>query len=362
MTAPDRLAVAPAVAPLLYLPAMAYRAAIRLRNALYDSGRLGVQRLPCPVISIGNLTVGGTGKSPLTSCIASLLRDSGYRVGVVSRGYRRKAAVDPLLVSDGRALLADALSAGDEPYLIARDNPAVPVAVGADRVRAARLLLRAASPAPEVIVLDDAFQHRRLARDLDLLLVDRHDPWGNGKMLPRGPLREPIASIARAHAVILTRSDGQCPPSLASALERFNPGAALFHCTMEPRAFVRPDGETIGLAALKGFSVYAFSGIARPERFEEDLRALGVRLAGSRRFPDHHAFRPRDMEQVAAEARRAGADVLVTTEKDLVRIGQIPDSSLPLYALAIRVSFPKGRDLQPWLLDRLADLRPHGGR
>lgn len=360
MTAPDRLAAAQAVEPLLYLPAVAYRAAVGLRNALYDSGRLGVQRLPCPVISIGNLTVGGTGKSPLTSCIASLLRDSGYRVGVVSRGYRRKAAVDPLLVSDGRALLADARSAGDEPYLIARDNPAVPVAVGADRVRAARLLLRAASP--EVIVLDDAFQHRRLARDLDLLLVDRRDPWGNGKMLPRGPLREPLASIARAHAVILTRSDGQCPSSLSSALQRFNPGAALFHCTLEPRAFVKPDGETIGLAALKGFSVYAFSGIARPERFEDDLRSLGVRLSGSRRFPDHHAFRRRDMEQVAAEARRSGADVLVTTEKDLVRIGEAPDSSLPLYALAIRVSFPPGGDLQPWLLDRLAALRPDRGR
>ena len=360
MTSPERLPLAPAVASWLYLPGVAYRAAVGLRNALYDRGRLGIQRLPCLVISIGNLTVGGTGKSPLTSCVAGLLRDSGYRVGVVSRGYRRRATVDPLLVSDGKALLADARSAGDEPYLIARDNPAVPVAVGTDRARAARLLLRASSP--EVIVLDDAFQHRRLARDLDLLLVDGRDPWGNGKMLPRGPMREPLASIARAHAVILTRSDGQCPPSLASALERFNPDAALFHCSIEPRAFIRPDGETIGLAALKGFSVYAFSGIARPERFEEDLRALGVRLVGSRRFSDHHAFRPRDMEQVSAEARRAGAEVLVTTEKDLVRIAEAPDATLPLYALAIRVSFSPGRDLQPWLLDRLAELRPDRGR
>lgn len=360
MTGPRRLLAAPALAPLLYLPGVAYRGVIGLRNALYDSGRLGIQRLPCLVISIGNLTVGGTGKSPLTSCIASLLRDSGYRVGVVSRGYRRKSAVDPLLVSDGRALLSDAQSAGDEPYLIARDNPAVPVAVGADRVRAARLLLRAASP--EVIVLDDAFQHRRLARDLDLVLVDRLDPWGNGRMLPSGPLREPLSSIARAHACILTRSDGQCPSSLASALARYNPDAALFHCRIEPRAFVRSEGETIGLAALKGFSAYAFSGIARPERFEGDLRALGLRLAGSRRFADHHPFRPRDLVEVATEARRAGADVLVTTEKDLVRIGEAPDASPPLYALAIRVSFRPGRDLQPWLLDRLAALRPDRGR
>ncbi|MBI1951410.1 MAG: tetraacyldisaccharide 4'-kinase [Acidobacteria bacterium] len=351
----DRLAAPPAVRPFLLLPGMAYRAAVGLRNALYDSGRLGVQRLPCLVISIGNLTVGGTGKSPLASCIAALLRDSGYRVGVVSRGYRRRAARDPLLVSDGRALLADAQSAGDEPYLIARDNPAVPVAVGADRVGAARLLIGAVSP--EVIVLDDAFQHRRLARDLDLLLVDGRDPWGNGRMLPRGPLREPLASIARADACILTRSDGRSPLSLASALERFNPDAALFHCRMEPRAFVRPEGESIGPAALKGFSAYAFSGIARPERFEDDLRSLGVRLAGARRFADHHPFRRRDLEQVAGEARRLGADVLVTTEKDLVRIVETPDGSPPLYALAIRVAFPRDRDLQPWLLDRLAALR-----
>ncbi len=145
MTAPDRLD-APAVRKLLFLPGLAYHAAVGLRNALYNSGRLRVHRLPCAVISIGNLTVGGTGKSPLTSCIATLLRDSGYRVGVVSRGYRRRAARMPLLVSDGRTLLADAQSAGDEPYLIARDNPAVPVAVGADRVEAARLLCRATPP------------------------------------------------------------------------------------------------------------------------------------------------------------------------------------------------------------------------
>lgn len=351
---------APAARPFLALPGIAYRAAIGLRNALYDSGRLRVHRLPCAVISIGNLTVGGTGKSPLTSCIAALLRDSGYRVGVVSRGYRRTAARAPLLVSDGRALLADALSAGDEPYLIARDNPAVPVAVGADRIEAARLLLRAASP--EVIVLDDGFQHRRIARDLDLLLVDGRDPWGNGRMLPRGPLREPVASIARADACVLTRSDGRSPTSLVSALERYNPDAALFHCRMEPRAFVRPEGEPIGPSSLRGFSAYAFSGIARPERFEDDLRSLGVRLAGSRRFPDHHRFRRRDLERVAGEARRLGADVLVTTEKDLVRIVEAPDGSPPLYALAIRVAFPRGKELQPWLLDRLAALRPVRGR
>ncbi|HEU4402317.1 MAG TPA: tetraacyldisaccharide 4'-kinase, partial [Candidatus Polarisedimenticolia bacterium] len=186
---------------LLAPPALLYRAAVRARNALYDSGRLRVHRLPCAVVSIGNLTAGGTGKTPLTSFVAGLLRDSGYRVGVASRGYRRHGTRAPLLVADGRALLVDAAHAGDEPYLIARDNPGVAVAVGADRAAAARLLLAAHNP--EVIVLDDGFQHRRLGRDLDLLLLDGPDPWGNGKMLPLGPLREPLSGLARAGAIVL---------------------------------------------------------------------------------------------------------------------------------------------------------------
>lgn len=351
-----RLLQSRVVRPFLVLPGFAYAAAVRLRNHLYDTGRLPSFRLPCLVVSVGNLTVGGTGKTPLTSHLAALLRESGYCTGIVSRGYRRRGGRAPLLVSNGRALLADARAAGDEPYLIARDHPALPVAVGADRAGTARLLLDAASP--EVIVLDDGFQHRRLARDVDLLLVDGRDPWGNGRMLPRGTLREPVASIARASACVLTRSDGTIPAGLAAALERYNPGAALFHCRLEPRGFVKADGETIGPASLKGFSAFAFSGIARPERFEDDLRGLGVRISGCRRFPDHHRFRRRDLERIALEARRCLADVVVTTEKDLVRIAAAPESSPPLYALSIHAIFAGGGDFSGWLLERLAAVRP----
>jgi tetraacyldisaccharide 4'-kinase len=232
----------------------------------------------------------------------------------------------------------------------------VPVAIGADRVAAARLLVRSCSP--EILLLDDAFQHRRLARDLDLLLVDGRDPWGNGRMLPRGPLREPVASLARADAFILTRSTGQIPADLASALERFNPDAPVFHCRLEPRGFVTGEGEAVGLASLKGFSAFAFCGIARPERFEDDLRGLGVRIAGARRFADHHRFRRGDLEEIVLEARRCRADVLVTTEKDLVRVMDTPEGSPPLYALAIQATFPSGPGPQAWLLNRLQVLRP----
>jgi tetraacyldisaccharide 4'-kinase len=340
---------------LLYPPGLLYRGAVALRNALYDAGCLRARRLPCAVISIGNLTVGGTGKTPLTSFVAGLLRDAGYRVAVLSRGYRRRGGRAPLLVSDGRAVLADPASAGDEPYLIARDNPAVPVAVGADRVAAARLLLETAHP--EVIVLDDAFQHRRLARDLDLLLVDGRDPWGNGNILPLGPLREPLSGVSRADALVVTRSQGRAPEGLERILERHNPRAAVIHCRLEPSCFVRPDGESVAPGSLKGFAAFAVSGIARPERFEEELRGLGLRLAGSRRFRDHHRYRRADLRGVVDAARAAGAEVVVTTEKDLVRIDALPSGSPPWYALALRVLPAPPLDLGGWLLDHLQALR-----
>ncbi len=333
-------------------PECLYRTAVRLRNFLYDSGLRHERRLPCVVVSLGNLTVGGSGKTPLTSFVAGLLRDAGYRVGVVSRGYGRRGRGAPLLVSDGRSILAEPDAAGDEPSLIARDNPAVPVAVGSDRFAAAHLLL-SASPC-DVLVLDDAFQHRQLGRDLNLLLVDGRDPWGNGRMLPRGPLREPLSAVLRADAVLVTRSEGRLPSALAAALARNNPAAAVFHCSMKARAFVRGDGETIGPAALKGLTAYAFSGIARPDRFEADLRDLGVRLAGTRRFADHHRFDRRDLEAIVAAARTARAEVLVTTEKDLVRLIETPADALPLYALAQAVVIGESDKLPAFLLDRLA--------
>lgn len=345
-----------AAAPFLALPSAAWGAVTALRNALYDAGRLRAHRLPCAVVSVGNLTVGGTGKTPLVSWLAARLRDAGWRTGVVSRGYGRQDTEDTLLVSDGKALLSDAAHAGDEPYLIARDNPAVPVAVGADRVGAARRLL-AGAPL-EVILLDDGFQHRRIARDVDLVLVDGRDPWGNGRLLPGGPLRESVAALARADACIVTRSDGRVPEALAKALARHAKDLPVYHGRMQPRGFSGMDGESLAPGAFKGFTACVFSGIARPERFEDDLRALGVQVAATRRFPDHHNYRPADLEAVARDARAARADVVLTTEKDMVRLLPLPEGTPRLYALAIQPVFPDGAAPDRLLLDRLAGLRP----
>jgi tetraacyldisaccharide 4'-kinase len=346
---------------LLYAPGMAYRAVVRLRNALYDAGYLKARHLPCSVISIGNLTVGGTGKTPVTAYLAGMLSESGYRVAVLSRGYRRRSGKRPLLVADGHALLADAEEAGDEPYLIARLNPAVAVAVGADRVRASRLVCAVSSP--EVILLDDAFQHRPVHRDLNLLLVDGRHPWGNGKMIPLGPLREPPSAVSRADALIVTRGDGRCPDDLRTVLARHHPRLDLFHLRLQPDGYVRADGEEVGPAALKGFSVFAFSGIARPDRFEDDLRSLGVRLAGARRYPDHHHYRRRDLEDIVRLARDAGAEALVTTEKDLTRGIGVDDRALPCYALRLRIDPVGGSALSAFVLEKLRCLaaRPRDG-
>jgi len=353
-------APSPRTSALLYAPAMAYRAVVRMRNALYDAGYLKPRRLPCPVISIGNLTVGGTGKTPITSYLAGMLSESGYRVAVLSRGYRRRSGKRPLLVADGHALLADVDEAGDEPFLIARLNPGVAVAVGADRIQAARLLCGVSSP--EVILLDDAFQHRPVHRDLNLLLVDGRDPWGNGKMLPLGPLREPSSGVCRADALLVTRGDGHCPEALKRVLARHHRDIDLFHLRIQPDGYVRGDGQEVGPAALKGFAVFAFSGIARPRRFEEDLRSLGVHLAGVRHFPDHHRYRRRDLEVIVRQARDAGAEALVTTEKDLTRVTGFDDSGLPCYALRLQIDPLGGSALSAFVLEKLRGIIAHPRR
>ncbi len=346
----------PALQILLAPGAFIWRGIIGMRNALYDAGVLPARRLPCPVIAIGNLTVGGTGKTPIAAWVAAALRDAGRHVAVLSRGYGRRGG-GTRLVSDGRTVLVDVDQAGDEPYLIARDTPGVVVAVGADRFAAAALV-RATAGAPDVIVLDDGFQHRRLHRDCDIVLVDGIDPWGNGRMLPRGPLREPVRALQRADAVVITRSTGAVPKDLAAALERHNPRARVMHCRLESDRFLRADGDPVDLAALRGFTAFVFSGIARPDRFEDEARRLGLRVVGSRRFADHHRYGAAELRETGEAARAAGAEILLTTEKDLVRILDPTPAGLPIHALRLRVVFGPGDDLKAWILDATAAVGP----
>lgn len=338
----------------LLLPSFLYRGAVWGRNRLYDAGLLPAARLSWPVVAIGNLTVGGSGKTPIASYLAGALLARGVSIGIASRGYGRSGS-EPRLVSDGRRLLAGARAAGDEPVLLARTHPRAAVAVAADRGAAARLLPEL--PPPRALLLDDAFQHRAVKRDVNLLLVDAGAPFGNGRILPLGPLREPLSGLRRADALVVTRGDGSCPEALREALERHHPKAPVFHARIVPNRLEAAGGEPLPLDRLRGRPIFAFSGIAGPARFEDDLRRLGANVVGSRSFRDHHAYVAADLAAIVADARAAGAEALVTTAKDRVRLEEpLPAATLPLYVLGIEVSFPPGADLADFVHDRLGRL------
>lgn len=343
-------------------------AASRLYGAYMRRRRTAIRRLPLPVVSIGNLTVGGTGKTPLAVDLARRVRALGLSPAVVSRGYRGGGERRGAVVSDGCRLLQGPQAAGDEPYLIACLLPGVPVVVGRDRCRAGRLaweLFR-----PDVLILDDGFQHRRLGRDLDLLLLDWRRPFGSGRLLPAGELREPPEALARADAVVVTRAPADARALASPAAGRILAACArgpVFFCRHRPRAAALPGGAALPPSEFPrapvppewlGRRAFAFSGIARNEEFPPTAAALGFQPAGALAFPDHHRYRPRDVAAILAAARAAGAELLLTTEKDYARLVGFP--AWPLDRVVIGVDIAFGRDEEPFaafLQARLAAAR-----
>ena len=332
--------------------AWAYRAGVLAREGAYARGWLRRGRLPCPVVSVGNLVVGGTGKTPAVEMVARWLSDEGRRVAIVSRGYGRHPAAPVELVSDGSAPRLSAERAGDEPLLLARRLRGVAVVVGADRLAAGRWAV--ANLRPDLVLLDDGFQQRRLLKDVEIVCLDALAPWGPGGLFPRGTLREPPSALARAHLILVTRADPR--RNLAGLIAEVRHHAGLAPCLLADYAV--EDLEDLGSGAhesadaLRGRSVLAFAGIAAPERLGETLAARGAIVRDVVAFPDHHAYGPRDLEAVTHRARAFGAGLLVTTEKDAVRLAGMsgvtsarasttprPDGEgpLPIWALRIRL-------------------------
>ena len=296
------------LAPLGVL-AWGYGAGVRLRGALYDGGWLRGERVEgLRVVSVGNLNVGGTGKTPAVLYLAELLVREGRRVGILTRGYGR-GSTQPLSFT-GAGGLPSVEEAGDEPLLLAHRCPQARVMVGADRVSLAR---RARDEhGVEVVLLDDGFQHRRLARDEDMVVVDEAVGFGNGWMLPRGPLREPLSALSRATLfwVRVASGAGVALPELPGPRVRTH---------YRPTAWVDPGGGLHALESLEGQPVVALAGLARPGSFLRTLEGLGVEVRDAVLYPDHHRFSARELQDVAARAAGLGARV-VTTEKDRVRL------------------------------------------
>ena len=313
-----------------------YGAAVSFRLSLYHFGRINSGRLEARVISVGNIVAGGTGKTPAVIFIARQLQARGVRTAVLSRGYHGKAKGMVNIVSDGEKILLSPYQAGDEAYLIAESAPGVPVLAGKDRLRLGQYALDHFNC--QVLILDDGFQHLKLKRDINLLLLDAQNPWGNGWMLPAGPLREPRTQANRSTAFVITRSD-VVNQGLVKELKNDFPGRPVFLARHRPVSLTRlEEGEKCGLNSLAGEKILAFCGLARPRVFLDTLIGLDADVAAFVEWPDH--FRPRrsDMLSLAAKARQLGVKKVVTTAKDAVKLRSDDYSEW-------------GLDLDIWVLD-----------
>lgn len=303
-----------------------YGGAHRLRRRWYEKR---ARRLPRPVVSVGNLHWGGTGKTPLTAAVAAHLRDRGLAVCILSRGYASQGKGVRVVSTGGGPLLGPKV-AGDEPVLLAGELPGVSVVVGPERYEAGVQAMRRLSAPPDLFLLDDGFSHLALHRDLDLLAFPAADPFAGGRLPPAGRLREPLASASRAHAALLTGAESEDQgPELAEALRPHGftgPGFASFTRPGRPRK--------IGGGELKdGARVLLVSAVARPERFTASVRGFGFDIAGELRFPDHHDYPDSDLEKIAATARASAVEAVLTTAKDRVKLLgrlQTPLAELPI--------------------------------
>lgn len=304
--------------PLLWILSFPYGGAVFLRNAAYNRRLITQKKLSCPAISIGNLTVGGTGKTPTVILIAALMKRHGYNPAVLSRGYGGNAKSPVTVVSDGRNILMNWKDAGDEPVLLAKSLPGIPVLTGTDRFLTGTAAVERFGA--NILILDDAFQHRRLFRDTDIVLLDAGRPFGNGFLLPRGALREKPSALGRADMLLRT--------GVAEKTEPLPGDIPLpsFRGVHKPTGIVSgKTGQIEPPEALRGQKVIAFSGIGSPEAFRRGLAALGADVVSFRDFPDHHPYSDSDIDEIQRLAAKSGASRLITTEKDGVRLADFPD-------------------------------------
>ena len=328
-----------------------YRLGLGAKNLAYDRGWLRQARLPCPVISVGNLTVGGGGKTACVVWLAGKLRGWGRRVGVLSRGYGGTIATPAVLIQhagqmqlNGRPL-SRADRAPDEPQLLAAALPEVPILIGARREQTGRRAVE--QHRVDVLVLDDGFQYRRLHRDCEVVVVQARMPLGGWRLLPRGPMREPVESLKRADAILLTKTDQSFPVlgAMEERLRAINPQAVVAGSVHEPVALADAvAGAEIPLAQAAQLRVHLISSIGDPEGFEQTVRRLGMTVLSHASYPDHHPYTANDWSRMCASD--AGGDGWVTTEKDVVRLGRFvlaePPSRGRVWVLRVRMRVVQG--------------------
>ena len=342
---------------VLFVLSKVFTAAIKVRRWLYNVRILRDRTLGVQVIAIGNLTVGGTGKTPVVEKFARELRDAGRNVAILSRGYRSKPAplhtrvmnrllfrsdqTPPRIVSDGKSLLLDSEMAGDEPYMLASNLKDVVVLVDKDRVKSGRYAIEKFGC--DTLLLDDGYQYWNLrGRRHDVVLVDRQQPFGNEHMLPRGTLREPPSHLARANTIFITKSDGNTA-ALRERINKLNSTAAIIECVHRPLYLEDVfTGERHALDIVQGKKVASLSGIAQPESFEQSLVKLGGELVYTKRFADHHRFTQQEVLNAINRGKKRQAEVVITTQKDAVRFPKIDRRDLPVYFVRVEIKILSG--------------------
>jgi len=322
----------------LVMLSIPYGIVVRLRALAYATGIFRVHRMNRPVISVGNLTVGGTGKTPMVALVARLLMARGKRVVVISRGYGGSLEGETRIVSDGRTVFLTAAEAGDEPVHLASSVPGLMAVIGTDRHRAGRLALEQFDP--DVFILDDGFQHLRLHRDLNILLMDCRAPVGNGHTLPAGLLREPPSAMKRADLVVYTRCTGAGAPLVHGAIPSCRAGHALTGVEL------LPGGDRQPFETLCGRRGVAFAGIAEPESFFASLHDKGVDIVATIPFDDHCRYGEPEVARLAEACRAAGADYLITTGKDAVKLAPFLERLGIVYVAALEMCLADSTPLE----------------
>jgi tetraacyldisaccharide 4'-kinase len=357
---------------ILYALSFVYERIVQLRLFLYRKRIMRERTLGCLVISIGNLTVGGTGKTPIVEKFARALQAGGRRVAILSRGYKSVPQTrhrgwlsrfqnheedPPRVVSDGENILLDSLTSGDEPYMLAHNLKNVIVLVDKDRVKSGRLAIDKWNV--DTLLLDDGLQYLHLKHRLDIVLVDRQAPFGNEFLLPRGTLREPPRNLRRASYIFITKSTGESNQALIDRIRRYNRTAEIIECAHKPLYLQNiVTGERLPLEKLKGAFIGSICAIAAPESFEGGLRSLGARIEVGVHFIDHHRYTEQEMQRFMNRCIRRDLEMIVTTEKDAVRMPRLTDTPVPIHFLRVEIEILSGQESWEHCVARICKPQP----
>ncbi len=359
---------------ILYALSFIYERLVQLRLYLYRKRIFRERTLGCLVISIGNLTVGGTGKTPIVEKFARALQSGGRRVAILSRGYKsvphprkrrwlfrfdKKDVAPPRIVSDGKSLLLDSVTAGDEPYMLAHNLKDVIVLVDKDRVKSGRFAIDKWKV--DTLLLDDGLQYLHLKHRLDMVLVDRQAPFGNELLLPRGTLREPPRNLRRASYIFITKNTGEPNDALVQRIRRYNRTAEIIECAHKPLYLQNiPTGERLPLERLRDTYIGSICGIAAPESFEGGLKKLGARVDLAKRYIDHHRYSEAELNSFINRCLRRDLEMIITTEKDAVRMPRLQEAEVkvPIYFLRVEIEILSGHESWEHCVARICKPQP----